>query len=228
MGSIADNIKFVLDQVRVSAERVSRDPSEISLVAVTKTVSVERVEQAVAAGLRVLGENRVQELNEKHPRLPGVEWHLIGHLQSNKVKYIVDKITLLHSLDSISLAEEISKRVAQLGRAMDVLVQVNIADESTKFGINPAETEQFIDKIRSMPGIKIQGLMTIGPYAASEQEIRGVFRELKLLAERVKAIDFPEVEMKHLSMGMSNDYKIAVEEGATLIRVGSTIFGQRN
>lgn len=228
MGSIADNIRYVLDQVRVSADLVNRDPSEINLVAVTKTVPVERIEQAVAAGLRVLGENRVQELNEKYPTLPGVEWHLIGHLQSNKVKYIVDKIALLHSLDSISLAEEINKRMTQLGRAMDVLVQVNIADESTKFGIKPAETEQFIDKIRSLPGVRIQGLMTIGPYAASEQEIRGVFRHLKLLADKVKTIGFPEVEMKHLSMGMSNDYRIAVEEGATLIRVGSTIFGQRN
>lgn len=228
MGSIADNIRYVLDQVRGAAERVSRDTSEISVIAVTKTVAVERIEQAVAAGLKVLGENRVQELNEKYSRLPGVEWHLIGHLQSNKVKYIVDKIALLHSLDSISLAEEIDKRMAQLGRAMDVLVQVNIADESTKFGIKPAETEEFIDKIRSLPGIRIQGLMTIGPYAATEQEIRGVFRQLRLLADKVKAIGFPEVEMKHLSMGMSNDYRIAVEEGATLIRVGSTIFGQRN
>ena len=228
MGSIADNIRHVLDQVRVAAELVNRDLSEISVIAVTKTVPVERIEQAVVAGLRVLGENRVQELNEKYSRLPGVEWHLIGHLQSNKVKYIVDKIALLHSLDSISLAEEIDKRMAQWGRAMDVLVQVNIADESTKFGIEPAETEEFIDKIRSLPGIRIQGLMTIGPYAATEQEIRGVFRQLKLLADKVKAIGFPEVEMKHLSMGMSNDYRIAVEEGATLIRVGSTIFGQRN
>lgn len=228
MGSIADNIRHVLDQVRASAERVNRDPSEISLVAVTKTMPVEIIEQAVAAGLRVLGENRVQELNEKYSLLPGVEWHLIGHLQSNKVKYIVDKIALLHSLDSFSLAEEINKRMVQLGSAMDVLVQVNIADESTKFGIKPEETEQFIDQIRFLPGIRIQGLMTIGPSAASEQEIRGVFRQLKLLADKVKAIDFPEVGMKHLSMGMSNDYRIAVEEGATLIRVGSTIFGQRN
>lgn len=227
MGSIAENIKYVLEQVHVTAEKVNRDPSEITVVAVTKTVPVELIEQAVAAGLKVLGENRVQELTGKYPRLPGAEWHLIGHLQSNKVKYIVDKIALLHSMDSMSLAEEVDKRMAPLGRSMDVLVQVNIADESTKFGIKPAETEQFIDKIRSLPGIKIRGLMTIGPYAASEQEIRGVFRHLKVLAEKVKAIDFPEVEMKQLSMGMSNDYRIAVEEGATLIRVGSTIFGQR-
>jgi len=228
MGSIAENINYVLEQVRVSAERVKRDPSDITVVAVTKTVPVERINEAVAAGLKVLGENRVQELTGKHPSLPGVEWHMIGHLQSNKVKYVVDKISLLHSLDGISLAEAVNKRMVRLGLTMDVLVQVNIADESTKFGIKPAETEQFIDKIRFLPGLKVQGLMTIGPYAAGEEEIRGVFRQLKLLADRVKELDFPEVEMKHLSMGMSNDYKIAVEEGATLIRVGSTIFGQRN
>jgi pyridoxal phosphate enzyme (YggS family) len=228
MDSIAENIKHVLEQVRETAQRVKRNPSEITVVAVTKTVPVERISQAVAAGLKVLGENRVQELIGKYPLLSGVEWHLIGHLQSNKVKYIVDKISLLHSLDSVSLAEEIDKRMAQLGRSMDVLVQVNIADESTKFGIKPAETEMFIEKIRCLPGIKVRGLMTIGPYAAGEQEIRGVFRQLKFLAERIKALDFPEVDMKHVSMGMSNDYKIAVEEGATLVRVGSTIFGQRN
>ncbi|MDT3700295.1 MAG: YggS family pyridoxal phosphate-dependent enzyme [Thermincola sp.] len=228
MGSIAVQINHVLDQVRASAAKVNRDSAEITVVAVTKTVPVARIEEAVEAGLKVLGENRVQELTAKYPDLPGVEWHMIGHLQSNKVKYIVDKISLLHSLDSIALAEEIDKRLTRLGRPMDVLVQVNIADESTKSGIKPAETEHFIDKIRCLPGIKVRGLMTIGPYAAGEQEIRGVFRHLRLLAERVKALDFPEVEMKHLSMGMSNDYKIAVEEGATLVRLGSTIFGQRN
>jgi pyridoxal phosphate enzyme (YggS family) len=227
MDSIAGNINYVFEQVRVAAENANRDPAEVTVVAVTKTVPVERIEQAVAAGLNVLGENRVQELTAKYPRLPGVEWHLIGHLQSNKVKYVVDKISLLHSLDSFSLAEVINKRMVSLAQSMDVLVQVNIADESTKFGIKPADTELFIDKIRALPGIKIRGLMTIGPYAASEQEIRGVFRQLRLLAEKVKTIDFPEVGMKHLSMGMSNDYRIAVEEGATLIRVGSTIFGQR-
>lgn len=227
MGDIAENIKYVLQQVRAAAERANRNPSDITLVAVTKTVPVDKIEQAVKEGYRVLGENRVQELIEKYPALPGVEWHLIGHLQSNKVKYIVDKVALVHSLDSVSLAEEISKRMTRLGKAMNVLVQVNIADESTKFGIHPAETEQFIDKIRSLPGIKVQGLMTIGPYAAGDREIRQVFRNLRLLAEKLKAIGFPEVNMKHLSMGMSNDYRIAVEEGATLIRVGSTIFGQR-
>jgi len=195
---------------------------------VTKTVPVERIREAVDAGLTVLGENRVQELTAKYPLVEGVEWHLIGHLQSNKVKYIVDKVSLFHALDSLSLAEEINKRMAPLGRAMDVLIQVNVAGEGTKFGIKPEETRDFVDAVRKLPGLKIRGLMTIGPFVADPEEVRPVFRRLRLLAEEVKTIGFPGVEMRHLSMGMSNDYIIAVEEGATLLRLGSVLFGPRN
>ncbi len=228
MGSIAENIKEVLEQVRQGAVKVNRDPADIEVVAVTKTVPVHRIEEAVAAGLNILGENRVQELMHKYPQLDGVEWHLIGHLQTNKVKYITDKVTLVHSLDSLPLAEEINKRMLARGLAMDALVQVNIAGEQTKYGIRPEETVKFIDAVRNLPGIRVRGLMTIGPYVEDPEEIRPVFRQLRMLAEQVKTIDLPGVEMKHLSMGMSNDYRIAVEEGATLIRVGSVIFGQRN
>ncbi len=228
MSWIADRITAVQDQVRQAALRTRRDPGEIGLVAVTKTVPVDKIKEAVAAGLRVLGENRVQELTAKYPYLEGVEWHLIGHLQSNKVKYIVDKVALLHSLDSLSLAEEINRRMLALGRRMDVLVQVNVADEVTKFGLRPAETEEFIDAVRTLPGLRIKGLMTIGPNVRDPEEIRPVFRQLRMLAEQVKTIGFPGVELTHLSMGMSNDYIVAVEEGATLIRLGSIIFGPRN
>ncbi len=228
MSSISYNIKSVLEKVRTAAAKANRDPAEIKIVAVTKTVPVEWIREAVDAGLTVLGENRVQELTAKYPLVEGVEWHLIGHLQSNKVKYIVDKVSLIHSLDSLSLAEEINKRMLPLGRVMDVLVQVNVADEDTKFGISPAETRDFIDAVRQLPGLKIKGLMTIGPYVEEPEEVRPVFRKLRMLAEELKTIGLPGVEMNHLSMGMSNDYIIAVEEGATLLRLGSALFGPRN
>jgi len=225
---ITDNIEEVQKQVRETALRVGRDPAEIGIVAVTKTVPAERIREAVNAGLKVLGENRVQELTGKYPHLEGVEWHLIGHLQSNKFKYIADKVSMIHSVDSVSLAEVISRKMLALERAMDVLVQVNIAEESTKYGITRDQTADFIDKIRNLPGIRVKGLMTIGPYVSDPEGIRPVFRSLRELAEEVKTIGFPEVEVKHLSMGMSNDYIVAIEEGATLIRLGSVIFGQRS
>lgn len=227
MSSIAENIREIRDQIGKAAARVNRNPADIGIVAVTKTVPVDRIEEAVAAGLNVLGENRVQELTGKYPFLPGVEWHLIGHLQSNKVKYITDKVSLIHSLDSLSLAEEINRRTLSLGRAMDVLVQVNVADEQTKSGVRPEDTAGFIDSLKGLPGLKVKGLMTIGPYCENPEDIRPVFRKLRLLAEEVKTIGFPGIDMKHLSMGMSNDYIIAVEEGATLIRLGSIVFGLR-
>lgn len=227
MSSVVENINRVMDQVRISALKVNRDPAEVRLVAVTKTVPVERIREAVMAGVKTLGENRVQELTAKFDRIDGAEWHLIGHLQSNKVKYIIDKVSLIHSLDSCALAEEISRRALSVGRIMDVLVQVNIAREETKFGLEEDKVPEFIDNVRKMAGLRVMGLMTVGPYLPDPEEIRPVFRQLKSLADRIKTMDFPGVEMKHLSMGMSNDYRVAVEEGATLIRVGSTIFGQR-
>lgn len=228
MGSITANIQEVVQQVRISALKANRNPSDIQIVTVTKTVPVEKIREAVDAGMTILGENRVQELVDKHPQVNGVDWHLIGHLQTNKVKYIIDKISLLHSLDSIGLAEELDKRMKAAGRVLDVLVQVNVADESTKFGIKPGDTIDFIDSLRKLPGIKVKGLMTVGPYVTDFEEVRPVFRQLRELADKVKTMDFPGVEMVHLSMGMSNDYTVAIEEGATLIRLGSVIFGSRN
>ncbi|PKM81658.1 MAG: YggS family pyridoxal phosphate-dependent enzyme [Firmicutes bacterium HGW-Firmicutes-14] len=228
MGYIADNIREVLEEVGKAAARANRDPSEIEIVAVTKTVPVEKIEEAVDSGLTILGENRVQELIDKYSLLDGVKWHLIGHLQKNKVKYITDKVSLIHSLDSVALAEQISGRLDLLKQEMAVLVQVNVAGEDTKFGIGPEETADFIDHVRQIPGVRVKGLMTIAPYVSNPEEVRPVFRRLRTLAEEVKTIGFPGVEMQHLSMGMSNDYTVAVEEGATLIRLGTVIFGQRN
>lgn len=228
MNYISENIREVREQVDLSAEKAGRNSDEIKIVAVTKTVPVEKIKMAVDCGLTILGENRVQELLDKETVLAGVNWHLIGHLQTNKVKYIVDKVAMVHSLDSLGLAGEISKRMTACGRIMEVLIQVNVAEEDTKFGIASSEVKDFINNVRKFPGIKIKGLMTIAPFEEDPEKTRPVFRQLKVLAGEVKELGFPDVEMTHLSMGMSNDYKVAVEEGATLIRLGSTIFGSRN
>lgn len=221
------NINDVLGDIRQAAARSGRDAAEIGIVAVTKTVPAENVREAVSAGLRILGENRVQELIAKYPLVEGAEWHLIGHLQRNKVKYITDKVSLIHSLDSAALAEEIDRRMTSMGRIMDVLVQVNIAEDPKKHGIKANQVIDFVEAAAQLQGIRIKGLMTIGPYVSDPGEIRPVFRELRKLAENVKKMDLPGVDMRHLSMGMSNDYIVAIEEGATLVRIGSAIFGTR-
>ncbi|WP_418790538.1 YggS family pyridoxal phosphate-dependent enzyme [Phosphitispora sp. TUW77] len=227
MSDLTLNINEIMADIKRVAVSSGRDPAEIRIVAVTKTVPVENIRLAVSAGLNILGENRVQELTAKYPLVDGAEWHLIGHLQRNKVKYIVDKVSMIHSLDSTALAEEIDMKMNVLGRKMNVLVQVNIAEDPNKYGIKVNEVMDFVETAARLPGIRIQGLMTIGPYVSEPEEIRPVFRELKKLAENVRKMDFPGVEMRHLSMGMSNDYIIAIEEGATLIRIGSSIFGAR-
>lgn len=227
MQEICDRIQKVREGLRSACAKAGREISRVEIVAVTKTVPVEAIQMAVESGLTILGENRVQELVEKFPRLEGVRWHLIGHLQTNKVKYMADKVDMLHSLDSRELADALSKKLQNIKKEMDVLVQVNVSGEKTKFGIPPEEVLGFIEQIRHLPGIHIKGLMTIAPHVDDPEEVRGVFRSLKQKFEEVKAMNFPGVEMKHLSMGMSNDYKIAVEEGATLIRLGSVIFGKR-
>ena len=227
MSDLTSNINEVLEDVRQAAARSGRDPAEIGIVAVTKTVPAETVRLAVSAGLLILGENRVQELTAKYPLVEGAEWHLIGHLQRNKVKYITDKVSLIHSLDSAVLAEEIDRRMSSMGRVMDVLVQVNIAEDPNKYGIKANQVIDFVETAAQLQGIRIRGLMTIGPYVSDPEEIRPVFRELRKLAENVKKMDLPGVDMRHLSMGMSNDYIVAIEEGATLVRIGSAIFGTR-
>lgn len=228
MPQIAENLEKVREKINAAAQRAGRNSAEIKLVAVTKTVDVPQIEEAITAGITAIGENRVQEVRKKYPEvtLP-VEWHLIGHLQTNKVKYIIDKVDLIHSLDRFSLAEEISKRAQQAGRIMPVLVQVNVAEEESKFGLKVEETEDFIRQVSQLEGISIQGLMTIAPYVEDPEEVRPVFRKLKELSEEIQGKALPKVEMKYLSMGMSNDYEVAIEEGANLIRIGTAIFGAR-
>lgn len=228
MASIASNLHIVRDKVSQAALKVGRNPEDIQIIAVTKTVDIPQMEEAIAAGITAVGENRVQEITKKYPLLKEkVDWHLIGHLQTNKVKYIIDKVRLIHSLDRFSLVKEISKRAQQQGIVMPVLVQVNVAEEESKFGLKVEEVIPFLKDIVGIKGLKILGLMTMAPFVEDAEEVRYVFRDLRNLAEKITKEAIPGVEMKHLSMGMTNDYEVAVEEGATLIRVGTGIFGQR-
>lgn len=228
MPDISDNLCYVQQQIISATNKVKRDFQAIKLVAVSKTISVETMNKAVQTGVKVFGENKVQELVDKIPQFPSdVEWHMIGHLQTNKVKYIIDKVHLIHSLDRISLAQEISKRSIETGRNIDVLVEVNIGGESTKHGLQAMETKDFIEEISGYSNIKIKGLMTVAPFVKDPEEVRPVFRQLRLLAQDIKNSNIQGVSMDILSMGMSNDFPVAIEEGATIIRVGSKIFGER-
>ena len=201
----------------------------MTLIAVSKTKPVEMIEEAMEAGARVFGENKVQELCDKYEQLPkDLHWHLIGHLQRNKVKYIVDKAELIHSVDSLKLAEEISKEALKKNVEVNILIEVNVAEEESKFGVSVEETLALVEEIAKLPGIHIQGLMTIAPYTTDPEENRPVFRTLKKLAVDIKKKNIDNVCMDVLSMGMTGDYQVAVEEGATLVRVGTGIFGERN
>lgn len=226
---VAENYKYVLKKVEEACERSGRDPKEVTLIAVSKTKPVEMIEEAIEAGARVFGENKVQELCDKYEQLPkDLHWHLIGHLQRNKVKYIVDKAELIHSVDSMKLAEEISKEALKKNVEVNILIEVNVAEEESKFGVSVEETFALVEEIAKLPGIHIQGLMTIAPYTDDPEENRPVFRTLKKLAVDIKKKNIDNVCMDVLSMGMTGDYQVAVEEGATLVRVGTGIFGERN
>jgi pyridoxal phosphate enzyme (YggS family) len=228
MMDILGNIAVVRQEVAAAAARVGRDAAGIKIIAVTKTIQSDKIKIAVASGLTALGENRVQEMTAKIPELPPeVEWHLIGHLQTNKVKYIAEQVSMIHSLDSLDLAREIDRQGSRHGRRIPVLVQVNVAGEDTKFGLSPGETADFVAAVGTYPGLAVSGLMTIAPYVADPEEVRLVFRKLREIRDRLKTMDIPGIKMDYLSMGMSNDYNIAVEEGANLLRIGSRIFGER-
>jgi len=223
--SLADNLARVRENIQETTVASGRDPNDVRLVAVTKGVSAATIQQAADLGVEEVGENRVQEAREKWGRINGrIRWHFVGHLQSNKVKYLVDKCVLIHSLDRISLARELSKRMARLERKMDCLVQVNVSGEETKQGLDPSEAAAFIDRVRKLPGIRVVGLMTMPPYHENPEMSRPFFNRLRKLAEEIRGCDWPEVSMRELSMGMSGDYTVAISEGATLVRVGSAIF----
>lgn len=226
--NIAENLKAVEERIRAACARAGRDRSEVLLICVTKTKPVSLLEEAYRAGERAFGENRVQEIVDKFPSLPGdINWHMIGHLQKNKVKYLMDRAVMIHSVDSVDLARVISREAVKAGRVMPVLIEVNVAGEETKFGVSPAETEDLIREIADLPGIRIRGLMTIAPYTEDPEKSRPFFRQLRELSVDIKNKSIDNVSMDHLSMGMTGDYEIAIEEGATMIRVGTGIFGER-
>lgn len=226
---VLENYREVEARVRKACERSGRDRREVTLIAVSKTKPVSMIREAMEAGAKVFGENKVQELCEKYEMLPkDLHWHMIGHLQRNKVKYVVDKAELIHSVDSLRLAEEISKEAVRKNLQAKILIEVNVAEEESKFGVRMEETEDLIRQISVLPNICINGLMTIAPYVTDPEENRPIFRSLRKLAVDIKMKNIDNVHMDVLSMGMTGDYEVAIEEGATMVRVGTGIFGERN
>ncbi len=225
--SILENIKEVQRRISESAKKVGRNPDEITLVAVSKTKPVRLIKEATQCGITQLGENRVQEVMEKFEHIDGAQWHLIGHLQKNKVKYIVDKVSLIHSVDSYELAKEIDKQAKKIGKIQEILIQVNISGEESKSGIEPENAEGVCRQVSELENVRIKGFMTMAPREADENELHKIFGGLKALMEEIKEKNIENVELEELSMGMSGDYEIAVMEGATIVRVGTGIFGMR-
>jgi pyridoxal phosphate enzyme (YggS family) len=225
---LADNLAAVEQRIVSAALAAGRDPSAIRLVAVSKTKPAALVAEAAAAGQRLFGENYVQELTAKAAEVTmPVEWHFIGHLQSNKVKQIAGLVTMIHSVDRLSLAEEIDRQWERIGRNCDILVQVNVSAEATKSGTTTQDALQLVRQIAALPHLRVRGLMTMPPFFDDPEAARPYFRELRLLAEEIAALAIPGVAMQELSMGMSGDFEAAIAEGATLVRVGSAIFGTR-
>jgi pyridoxal phosphate enzyme (YggS family) len=228
MGSVADNLSAVRERIAKAATRVGRDPERVTLVAVTKTVPVERIREAIDAGQRVFGENRVQEAQAKIEVLGhGVQWHLIGHLQRNKVRLVCDLFDLIESVDSLPLAQDLNARAARHDTVMPVLIQVNIGDETTKSGVPAAEAMTLVQQIGALPHLAVHGLMCVPPAVEIAEHARAHFVELRTLSEAIAGKHIPTVSMSELSMGMSHDFEVAIEEGATMVRVGSAIFGAR-
>lgn len=226
---IKENISIVRENIKKACNKAGRACEDVTLIAVSKTKPVEALVEAYEAGCRDFGENKVQELLDKYEQLPGdIRWHMIGHLQRNKVKYIVDKVALIHSVDSLRLAEEISKEAVKRNVTVDILVEVNVAEEESKFGTTTKDAIDLVEKIAALPGIFVKGLMTIAPYVEKEEENRQHFVNLRQLSVDIKNKNIDNVSMEILSMGMTGDYRTAIEEGATYVRVGTGIFGDRD
>ena len=226
---LTNNYDVVLNNIEKACKKAGRASEDVTLIAVSKTKPVTMLQEIYDHGCRDFGENKVQELVDKYEVLPkDIKWHMIGHLQRNKVKYIVDKVYLIHSVDSLRLAEEISKEALKKNVEVNILVEVNVANEETKFGTTSQEAIELVDKISKLPGIHIKGLMTIAPYVEDSEENRQYFAQLKQLSVDIITKNIDNVSMDILSMGMSGDYEVAVEEGATYVRVGTGIFGDRD
>lgn len=225
---VSENLKVVEENIIRACERSGRKRSDVTLIAVSKTKPVTMMEEAIASGVSIFGENKVQEILKKQPLLPGgAEWHLIGHLQRNKVRSIAGKVAMIHSVDSLRLAEQIQKEYQIQGLTARILIEVNIAREESKFGLMPEETEEVIREIAKMPNIKVCGLMTIAPFVQDPEENRIHFKNLRKLLVDINSKNIDNISMMGLSMGMTGDYEVAIEEGATFVRVGTGIFGSR-
>lgn len=226
---LKENYDNVAERIAAACENSGRDPKDVTLIAVSKTKPVSMLQEIYNHGCRNFGENKVQELAEKYEIMPkDIKWHMIGHLQRNKVKYIVDKVCLIHSVDSLRLAEEISKEALKKNVEVDILIEVNAAMEESKYGVAPSEAPALAAQIARLPGIHIKGLMTIAPYVENPEENRQYFAQLKQLSVDISAKNIDNVTMDILSMGMTGDYEVAVSEGAALVRVGTGIFGERH
>ena len=226
---LKENLAKVEENIQAACDRAGRKREEVTLIAVSKTKPVEMLQEAYDLGVRVNGENKAQELASKYEVLPkDIHWHMIGHMQRNKVKYIIDKVDLIHSVDSVRLAETIDKEAAKKGIVVNVLLEVNMAKEDTKFGLMPEEVMDFIHEIVRFQHIKVQGLMTIAPFVENPEENRIHFANLRKLSVDIAKEKVDNVNMSILSMGMTNDFEVAIEEGATMVRIGTAIFGERN
>lgn len=226
---LKENYANVLKNVHNACERAGRKTDDVTLIAVSKTKPVEMLQEIYDYGCRDFGENKVQEIMDKYDKLPNdIRWHMIGHLQTNKVKYIVDKVYMIHSVDSIKLAKEISKEAVKKNVTVKVLLEVNVAKEETKFGLLTEEVPDFYKEVIDLPGLKVCGLMTIAPYVENSEENRQHFVNLKQLMVDIESEKTDNISVGELSMGMTGDYEVAIEEGATYVRVGTGIFGERN
>ena len=227
--SVCENYLAVEEKVKEACRRAGRNRDEVTLIAVSKTKPMSMIEDLLPLGVVDFGENKVQELTAKEEALPsGIHWHMIGHLQRNKVKYIVDKACLIHSVDTLRLAETISQEAEKKGVTANILIEVNVAGEDSKFGVSPDETAALAEAIAKLPNIAVKGLMTIAPFVENAEENRAVFRNLRKLSVDIEEKKFNNVTMAVLSMGMTGDYEVAIEEGATMVRVGTGIFGERD
>lgn len=230
MEYLKTNLEEVEKRIQNACDRVGRKRDEVTLIAVSKTVEADVMNASIEYGATDLGESRVQEIRRKYDdvKFPA-HWHLIGHLQSNKVKYIIDKVALIHSVDSFKLAEEISKRATLASKTMSVLIQVDMAHEDSKFGVDKDDVLKLIESVLTLENINIEGLMFIAPFVDNPEDVRNHFKAMKVLFDDIKnSITHAQLDMKHLSMGMTNDFEVAIEEGATLLRVGTGIYGKRD
>ena len=226
---LKERLQEVEEKISAACERAGRSRDEVTLIAVSKTKPVETLKEAYDLGIRVFGENKVQELTQKYEALPkDIHWHMIGHLQTNKVKYIIDKVDLIHSVDSLKLAQTIEKEAEKHNLVKDILIEVNVAREESKFGLKMEEVIPFLEQISGFSHIRVRGLMTIAPCVENAEENRSIFADLHKLSVDIRDKNIDNVNVSILSMGMTNDYEVAIEEGATMVRVGTGIFGARN